>query len=124
MHTVVVLKHSSVIIIISLYSVSPAIDLVLLGYLFFNSSEEKHPIINSLDLVQVVGASVVDIMEEACSYHSHYLQVGVVPLQHPCLRAHTHTTKWSKDRTYAHFCQLFRLSLSLKLVIFSFMFLF
>ena len=39
-----------------------------------------------LQLVQVVGASVVNIMAEACSHHGHGLQVSVVTLQVTCLR--------------------------------------
>lgn len=42
-----------------------------------------------LDLVQVICPSVINIMEEACSYHGHHLQVGVVSLQHSCLSTQT-----------------------------------
>lgn len=49
---------------------------------FWVSGDQLH----LLDLVQVVCPPVIDIMEEACGYHGHYLQVSVVPLQHSRLK--------------------------------------
>lgn len=49
---------------------------------------------DSLDLVQVVGPSVINVVEEAGSDHGHHLQVGVIALQHSRLSTQRHT-KWS-----------------------------
>ena len=50
-----------------------------------------------LYLVQVVGPPVINIMEEACSDHGHYLQVSVVPLQHSRL-----STQTTNNRQFSH----------------------
>lgn len=56
-----------------------------------------------LDLVQVVGPSVINIMEEACCYHGHYLQVGVVPLQHSRLSTQRRTQSGQKQSSFTVF---------------------
>lgn len=48
-------------------------------------THDKHPPPFLLHLVEVVGASVVNIMAEAGGYHGHALQVCVVTLQITCL---------------------------------------
>lgn len=50
-----------------------------------------------LQLVEVVGSSVVDIVAEASGHHGHTLQVGEVTLQITCLRAQTHTSDRERD---------------------------
>lgn len=41
-----------------------------------------------LHLVEIIGAPVVDIMQESSSDHGHDLQICVVSLQLPCLTPH------------------------------------
>lgn len=67
---------------------------------FFAISASQHHL---LDLVQVVGPSVINIMEEACCYHGHYLQVGVVPLQHSRLSTQRRTQSGQKQRKSSEF---------------------
>lgn len=50
-----------------------------------STSQADLVVVYSLHLVEIVCASVVNIMQESSSYHGHHLQICVIALQFSCL---------------------------------------